>query len=164
MSIFNWQRQGFRETESAAGCSKRSRMVKIMRNYHHFFILVIIVLLSAGLSAGNARFNDITADSINFITIDSYNSAGTQVSVTLNECAQVKRMLRFLKDMDIFTLTPSDTLFPMDREAWFYKISMDGTQCKVYLFENRAFISKSVYQIKPETLSEFRQLHKELIN
>jgi len=123
-------------------------------------LLALLVLIPVAL-ADNPRFDDITADSLNHISIDSHNP-GEPENKTINDCQQIKTVLRFLKSLDLITLAVSDSTYPSDRNIWLYHISLNDYFNKIYLFKNRIFIGKSVYGIKPETIEEFRKLYNKL--
>ncbi|MBC8401930.1 MAG: hypothetical protein H8E14_10620 [Candidatus Marinimicrobia bacterium] len=125
-------------------------------------ILFIGLVMIPATLADNPRFADLTADSLNHVTIYTYNTTGEPESKTINDCKQIKQILDFLQGMDLTTLATSDTLYPPDRDAWLYHISLNDYFDKIYLFKNRTFIAKSVYGIKPETVAEFKKLYNEL--
>jgi len=123
-------------------------------------LLALLVLIPVAL-ADNPRFDDITADSLNHISIDSHNP-GEPENKTINDCQQIKTVLRFLQSLDLITLVVYDSTYPSDRNIWLYHISLNDYFNKIYLFKNRIFIGKSVYGIKPETIEEFRKLYNKL--
>lgn len=112
--------------------------------------------------ADNPRFADLTADSLNHVTIYTYNTAGEPESKTINNCKQIKQILDFLKSMDLITLAASDTTYPLDRNAWLYHMTLEDYFNEVFLFESQVFIGKTIYDIRPETVTEFRKLYDEL--
>ena len=133
-----------------------------MKKKIFLFLLLIGLVMIPATRADNPRFADLTADSLNHVTIYTYNTAGEPESKTINDCKQIKRIIDFLQGMDLTTLATSDTLFPPDRNIWLYHISLNDYFSEIYLFKNRIFIGKSVYGIKPETVAEFRKLYNEL--
>ena len=125
-------------------------------------ILFIGLVMIPATLADNPRFADLTADSLNHVTIYTYNTTGEPESKTINDCKQIKQILNFLKGMDLIIVTASVTTSPQDRYAWLYHISLNGYFNEIYLFKNKTFIGKSVYGIKPETIQEFKKLYSEL--
>ncbi len=126
-----------------------------------FILLIGLVMIPAAL-ADNQRFVDLTADSLNHITVYTYNTAGEPESIIINDCKQIKQILDFLQGMDLIIMAISDSTYPNDRNIWLYHISLNDYFNEIYLFKNKAFIARSVYGIKPETVAEFRKLYNEL--
>ena len=126
-----------------------------------FILFLGLVMIPAAL-ADNQRFADLTADSLNHVTIYTYNTAGEPESKTINDCKQIKQILDFLQGMDLTTLATSDTLYPPDRDAWLFHMTLNEHSNQVYFFENRAFVGKTVYRITPTTVEGFRSLYDKL--
>ena len=133
-----------------------------MKKKIFLYILIIGLVMIPAALADNQRFADIIADSLNHVTIYTYNTTGEPESKTINDCKQIKQILDFLKGMDLIIITISDTTYPNYRNIWLYHISLNDYFNEIYLFKNKTFIGKSVYGIKPETVAEFRKLYSEL--
>lgn len=131
-------------------------------NVKDFLLALALALPLLANPAGNSRLADLTADSLNHVTIQVRNGGGLPETKTVNDCQAIARIVEFLQGMELTTPARGDTLSPPDRDDWRFHIVLNGYFDQVFLFDRQVFIGKSVYGITPATLVEFRRLYSEL--